>query len=104
MPEEVPEDRIEDQEAATITTETDRKEMELKRQPRKVVKTRPILKEERRTAEATEAEVEEVAIEDTMTAIRIMETTHLKVVLIPSIETTTMPLKEVKLTKVVSVF
>jgi hypothetical protein len=99
------EDHTEGQEeaATTITIERDRKKVvrSLRRPARKVVSTRQ--KVESRTAVATGAVEAGVDIEATMIDIRTKGATHQRVALIPSIETTMLALREVKILKVASV-
>jgi hypothetical protein len=100
------EDHTEGQEEAaetTITIERDRRKRvrSLRRPARKVVSTRP--KVGSRTAVGTGAVVAGVDTEATTIDIRTKVATHRRAALIPSIETTMLALREVKMLKVASV-
>jgi hypothetical protein len=99
------EDHTEGQEeaGAIITIERDRKKVvrSLRRPARKEVTTRQ--KVESRTAVATGAVEAGVDIEATTIDTRTKEATHQRAALIPSIETTMLALREVKILKGASV-
>ena len=99
------EDHTEDQEeaATTITIERGRRKVvrSLRRPARKAVSTR--LKVGSKTAVVTGAVEAGVDIEATTIDIRTKEATHRRAALIPSIETTMLALREVKMLKVASV-
>ncbi len=98
------EDHTEDQEeaAVTIIIERDRRKVRSLRRPAKRgASTRP--KVESKTAVATGAVEAGVDIEAIKIDIRTKVATHQRAALIPSIETTMLALREVKILKVASV-